>query len=318
MKCDLFIFQIILSEFLSVDTKYLIVVAGPTAIGKTELAIKLAKELNTVVISADSRQFYKEMSIGTAKPHYTELQNVKHYFIDCISVKEELNAGTFEKQVLKLLDELFILHKQVILVGGSGMYINSIVNGVDELPEKNETIRSHLNKEYEERGLYFIQEKLKELDLEYYNQVDIQNPQRIIRAIEICLITGKKYSELRKNTHKNRPFVSIKMALNMERDKLYERINLRVDKMMNNGLLDEVIELLPYKNLNALNTVGYKELFDYIEGKLKLEEAVELIKKNSRNYAKRQLTWFRKDNEYMWFNPNQFEQIFNWIQIQIL
>ena len=299
---------------MSLSKKYIIVIAGPTAIGKTDLAVKLAKELNTVVISADSRQFFKEMSIGTAKPNYEELQNVKHYFIDCISVTEELNAGEYEKQVLNLLNELFVLHNMVILVGGSGLFINSVLNGVDVLPEKDEQLRLHLKKEFEEKGLDLLQKKLKELDIEYYNQVDIQNPQRLIRAIEVCILTGKKYSELRKNSIKTRPFIPIKVALDMDRDKLYERINWRVDKMMNDGLLEEVKLLLPYKKLNALNTVGYKELFDFLEEKLKIEEAVELIKKNTRNYAKRQLTWFRKDEEYKWFNPNQFDQILHWIQ----
>lgn len=303
---------------MNITPKYLIVIAGPTAIGKTNLAIQLAKEFNTVVISADSRQFYKEMTIGTAKPLPQEMQGITHFFINSHSVMQELNAGNYEKEALQLLEDLYKTHQTVVLVGGSGLFINTLLNGVDDLPEKDETLRVRLNKTLEKEGIVILQNQLKELDEEYYNQVDISNPQRVIRAIEVCLLSGKKYSELRKNSQKSRAFISIKIALDMPREELYERINKRVNLMIENGLIDEVKTLLTYKNLNALNTVGYKELFEYLDGKQTLNEAVELIKKNSRNYAKRQLTWFRKDKEYKWFNPADISSIVQYIKKSIL
>jgi len=284
--------------------KTLIVVAGPTAVGKTAAAIELAKHYQTVVVSADSRQFFKEMSIGTAKPSEQELAAVKHYFIDSHSITEPFSVGDFEKQGLALLDELFKTHNQVVLAGGSGLYIKAICEGFDDLPTADPAIRERLNQELEEKGIANLQQQLQSVDPVYYNEVDLGNPQRIIRALEVFESSGKPFSSYRQATVNKRPFNIIKLALNLPREVLYNRINHRVDLMVQQGLLAEVEALLPSRHLNALNTVGYAELFDYFDGKTSLEKAIEMIKQNTRRFAKRQLTWFRKDNAFHWFQAS--------------
>ncbi|HRG01480.1 MAG: tRNA (adenosine(37)-N6)-dimethylallyltransferase MiaA [Bacteroidia bacterium] len=295
--------------------KNLIVIAGPTAVGKTALSIELAKFYNCPVISADSRQFYKEMSIGTAKPTVEEMQDVPHYFINNISIHDVYNVGQFEREAIELIESLFKTHEYLILVGGSGLYINAILNGVDEFEEIPAHIRDQLIKDYEEKGITYLQEELKLKDEVYYNQVDLNNPQRIMRALEVCIHTQKPYSSFRTKEKKQRSFNTINILINTEREALYARINKRVDIMMQNGLLEEVKGLYPFKHLNALNTVGYKELFDFIDGKCSLEEAVNLIKQNSRRYAKRQLTWFNHQGEFETFEPTELEKIKAYLDI---
>jgi len=282
-------------------TKTLIVIAGPTAVGKTAIAIELAKQLKTEIISADSRQFYREMSIGTAKPTDKELAAAKHYFINSHSINENFSVGDFEKQSLQLLDELFKTNDKVIMAGGSGLYIQAVTKGFDDLPVADEAIRIHLNQELAEKGIQFLQDALKTADPDYYQQVDLNNPQRLIRALEVFESTGKPFSSFRKATVNKRPFNCIKIGLDLPREMLYRRINQRVDDMIDQDLIEEARSLLPYRHLNALNTVGYSELFDHFEGKTDLDTAIELIKQNTRRFAKRQLTWFRKDKEIKWF-----------------
>jgi tRNA dimethylallyltransferase len=285
-------------------TKTLIVVAGPTAVGKTAIAIEVARHYHTVVVSADSRQFFREMSIGTAKPNEEELAVVPHYFINSHSIHESFSVGDFEKQALALLDDLFKEHDIVVMAGGSGLYIKAVCEGFDELPVADPAIRRQLNEGYAKSGITYLQDRLKAVDPEYFKGVDIHNPQRIIRALEVFETTGKPISSYRKSTINDRPFRIIKIGLNLPRDILYQQINQRVDKMIAQGLVDEVRSLLPYRDLNALNTVGYSELFDYIDGKITLETAIELIKQNTRRFAKRQLTWFRKDKDFQWFEAD--------------
>jgi len=282
--------------------KKLIVIAGPTAVGKTATAIRLAQQLKTEIISADSRQFYNEMSIGTAKPDAEELSQAKHHFIDSHSITDNFTVGNFEKEALLLLDELFKTHDQLIMVGGSGLFIQAVTQGFDNLPAANPEIREKLNQEFAEKGIEHLQQKLKEADPDYYNKVDLNNPQRLIRALEVFQATGKSFSSYRKATVNTRPFESIKIVLDLPREELYDRINRRVDIMIEQGLVEEVRSLLPYRQLNALNTVGYSELFDYFDGKTDLPAAIDLIKQNTRRFAKRQLTWFRKDKEMKWLN----------------
>ncbi|XHR95391.1 tRNA (adenosine(37)-N6)-dimethylallyltransferase MiaA [Mucilaginibacter sp. UC70_90] len=290
----------------------LIVVAGPTAVGKTAAAIKLAQHFNTVVVSADSRQFFREMNIGTAKPDESELAAAKHYFINSHSISESFSVGDFEKQGLALLDELFKVYDKVILAGGSGLYIKAICEGFDDLPVADISVREKLNQQLEKEGITPLQKKLQQVDPDYYTQVDLNNPQRIIRALEVFETSGKPFSSYRNATVNKRPFNIIKLALDMPREKLYERINLRVDLMVKQGLVEEVKSLLLYRELNALNTVGYSELFNYFDGKTSLDEALLLIKQNTRRFAKRQLTWFRKDKDFVWFDagaPDVIDQM---------
>ncbi len=284
--------------------KTLIVIAGPTAIGKTALAILLARHFSTEIISADSRQFFREMSIGTAKPSAVELAAAKHHFIDSHSINTFFSTGDFEKQALDTLTSLFTTHDQAIMVGGSGLYLDAVTRGLDELPDTNMQIREELNTLFETEGLEPIKAKLAAADPEYYAKVDQANPQRMIRGLEFFLSTGKKVSSFLTNSKKERPFKIIKLGLNMERALLYQRINDRVDLMLANGLLEEVKSLYLFKDLNALKTVGYAELFDYLDSLMSFEEAVDKIKQNTRRFAKRQLTWFRKDEQIRWFEPN--------------
>ncbi len=289
--------------------KSLIVLLGPTAIGKTSLSIALAKELNCPIISADSRQFFKEMSIGTAKPSKEEMQGVQHYFIDSHSILQEYNVGKFEVDAIELLEDLFQKRNVVLMVGGSGLYIDAVCKGFDKLPEADPEIREKINSIYMSNGIEGLQEILKDLDLVYYTKVDLKNKHRVSRALEVCLSTGKPYSSLREGKSKERNFNIIKVGLNTSRELLYSRVNQRVDEMIKLGLLEEVKSLQIHKSLNALQTVGYKELFGYLNGETDLNFAVELIKKNTRNFAKRQLTWFRKDDEVKWFEPTELEDI---------
>jgi tRNA dimethylallyltransferase len=298
--------------------KHLIIIAGPTAIGKTVLGIILAKEFSTDVLSADSRQFFREMSIGTAKPDAEEMQGIIHHFIDSHSVSEPYNVGKYETDAIALLDDLFQKKDFAILVGGSGLYIDAVCKGFDELPEADPAIREKIDNILLNEGIESLQKMLKELDPVYYQKVDPGNPQRLSRALEVCLSSGKPYSALREGKIKDRNFKIIKIGLNIDRETLYDRINKRVEKMMEDGLLNEVRSLVPYKNANALQTVGYKELFDYLEDKIDLKTSIELIKQNTRKFAKRQLTWFKRDQEMKWFAPDQKEEIVEYIKNQLL
>jgi tRNA dimethylallyltransferase len=298
-------------------TKSLIVVVGPTAIGKTALAIKLANNFNTEIISADSRQFFKEMEIGTAKPSREELAAAQHHFINSHSINTFFSTGDFETEALKKAEMLFKSHDQVIMVGGSGLYINAVCNGLDELPETDLSIRASLKELLQEQGLEEIKRQLSDVDPEFYARVDQNNPQRMIRGLEFFLSTGFKLSAYQTNSKKERPFKICKIGLNMDRKHLYQQINNRVDQMMAAGLLEEVQALQPYKHLNALNTVGYTEIFSYLDGNTTLEEAVSAIKQNTRRFAKRQLTWFRKDPDTKWFEPDQYDLILRHIKENI-
>ncbi|WP_423819119.1 tRNA (adenosine(37)-N6)-dimethylallyltransferase MiaA [Salinimicrobium sp. TIG7-5_MAKvit] len=284
------------------NKKYLIAVVGPTAIGKTSMGIELARHFNTEIISADSRQFYKEMQIGTAVPSEAELKAARHHFIQHISVEEDYSVGDFERDAIQRLQELFLKHDVVVMVGGSGLYIDAVVKGLDEFPEVDPQIRLNLKEELEQEGLGNLQEELKTLDTEYYSEVDLQNPQRVIRALEICRGTGKPYSDFRKKNTKNRFFDTLYVGISAEREIIYERINRRVDIMMQQGLLEEVKSVFMKRELNALNTVGYKEIFKYLDAQWDLDTAVSEIKKNTRRFAKRQLTWFRKNEAINWFD----------------
>jgi len=283
-------------------SKYLISVVGPTAIGKTALSIKLAQHFKTEILSADSRQFYKEMSIGTAAPALDELSAAKHHFIHHKSIQEDYNVGSFENDALQTLKELFKSHNMIIMVGGSGLYLDAITKGLDDFPEVESGIRNQLNDDLKTKGIKYLQEKLKSLDQKSYDTIAIDNPHRIIRALEICMGTGKPYSSFLNKAKINRPFKTLTVGLTADRDIIYNRINQRVDMMMQEGLLEEAKNLYSYKSLNALNTVGYKELFNYFDGLWTLDFAISEIKKNSRRFAKRQLTWFRKDQSILWFN----------------
>ncbi|MBR6846805.1 MAG: tRNA (adenosine(37)-N6)-dimethylallyltransferase MiaA [Bacteroidales bacterium] len=289
--------------------KTLIVIAGPTASGKTAAAIKVAKALNTVIINADSRQFYKEMSIGTAVPSPKELQEVKHYFVQNISILNDYDVATYEQDVLLLLKKLFLEHDQVLLTGGSGLFIDAVCKGIDTMPDIDQAVRERVDNLFHEGGLAALQQEVQRLDPEYWTIVDQKNPRRLQRALEVCYQTGKTFTSFRTRSSAKRDFNIVKYALLREKQDLYNRINLRVEIMLSKGLVDEARKLYPYRRRNALNTVGYKELFDYFDGKISLNEAVEQIKLNTRHYAKRQMTWLRKDTEYQWIEPSSIETV---------
>lgn len=290
-------------------SKTVIFIAGPTAVGKTDVAIQVAEWLQTEIISFDSRQFYKELKIGAAPPSHEELSRVPHHLVGHLSVKDDYSAGDFEKEALAKLDEIFEKHDTAVLVGGSGLYMRILTDGFDEMPEIPSEVREKLNSELSEKGLEALANELKETDPEYYNTVDQKNPQRVIRALEVIRSTGNTYTSYRQGSKTERPFNIIKIGLDLPREELYERINLRVDKMMEAGLEQEVKQLLPCRNQNSMQTVGYKELIRHFDGEISLEEAVEEIKKNSRRYAKRQLTWFRREKDIEWFSPFEVERI---------
>lgn len=277
--------------------KELLLVFGPTAVGKTDYAIGLAEEYGSPVISCDSRQIFKEMRIGTAPPSPEQLARVKHYFIFSHSVTQYYTAGKYELEALALLDELFRSHDHLVMCGGSGLYIDALCHGLDDFPEADQQLRAELMRRLQEEGIGSLQAELKRLDPESYETVDLANHQRVVRALEVTLMTGRKFSSFKTQVRKERPFRIRKIYLDRDREQLYDRINRRVDVMMAEGLLTEVESLLPYRHMPALNTVGYKELFEYMDGKCSLDEAVELIKRNSRRYAKRQQTWWRKEEE---------------------
>lgn len=297
--------------------KTLVSVVGPTAIGKTALAIQLAQYFNIEIISADSRQFFKEMEIGTAKPNINELAAAKHHFIDSHSIQQLFSTGDFEVEGLKKLEEIFVRHDIAIMVGGSGLYVNALINGLDEMPEIDLSIRTQLNEQFKIEGIAPIQSKLAEVDPEYFSKVDQHNPQRMIRGLEVFLSTGQKLSSMLSATKKERPFNIVKIGLNTDRAMLYNRINSRVDQMISSGLIEEVESLSAFRTYNALNTVGYSEIFEYLDGKISLEDAISSIKQNTRRFAKRQLTWFRRDEEINWFEPDQGNQVIDHIEMLI-
>jgi len=297
--------------------KSLIVIAGPTAVGKSHIAVELAKHLETEIISCDSRQIYKELSIGTAVSDISDLAGIRHHFLQNKSIHRYYNASMFENEVLELLDDLFTTKNVVIMAGGSGMYIDAVCKGIDDLPSVDDEIRNQLQNQYQNEGIESLRTMLKKLDPEYYKTVDLKNTKRILKALEVSLMTGKAYSSLLTNPKKERSFEMIKIGLNIQRAVLYERINTRVDRMMQQGLVDEAKRYFEFRNLNALNTVGYKEIFMYLEGTMTLDEAIDLIKRNTRKYARRQLTWFRKYNDMKWFDPPDMAEIKEYINEQL-
>jgi len=298
--------------------KTLIAIVGPTAVGKTAMAISLAQYFKTEIISADSRQFYREMTIGTAKPDLEELDSAPHHFINSHSITQDYSAGDFEREALHKLDDLFRQHDVVVMVGGSGLFVRALCEGLDDLPKAGDEVRERLNNEMAQLGLEQMKERLKTIDPAYYQIADMDNPQRVVRALEVFEATGKPMSFYHKKNLSKRPFDILTIGLNMERPQLYERINLRVERMMELGLLEEVKSLFPFRNKPALLTVGYAELFDYLDGNISLEEAVERIKQNSRRYAKRQITWFKKYGNTSWFQPDETGTVIDFINAKLI
>ena len=299
----------IIDGMTSTNHKHLVVVVGPTAIGKTAMAIRLAQHFHTEIISADSRQFYRELKIGVAAPSVEELAAAPHHFIGHLSIYDYYNAACFEKDALQKIQSLFEKHNIVVMTGGSGLYIGAVCNGIDELPDPTLELRAELKMLFQKEGIEALQKMLQSLDPEYYITVDAKNPARLLRALEVCITAGQPYSSLRAQMQEERPFKIILIGLHCERTLLNERIHRRVDTMIASGLLDEIEQFFPVRHLNALNTVGYKELFAWKEGKTSFEQAVEDIKTNTRRYAKRQMTWFRKNTGICWFLPEQWSEI---------
>ena len=298
--------------------KRLIVIVGATGSGKTDLSIAVAEYFHAPIISTDSRQFYRGMAIGTAQPSREQMTRVEHHLVDCLDVGEEFNCGAYERVALERLEELFTKHDTVVAVGGSGLYIRALCEGMDDLPDADPALREELLKRLEIEGLESLVEQLRELDEVYYNEVDKCNPQRVLRAVEVCLTTGKPYSSLRKGCSKKRDFEIVKVGIDYPREELYDRINRRVDMMMEAGLEAEARAMLPYRHLNALQTVGFSEMFDYFDGTISKDEAVELIKRNSRRYAKRQMTWFRRDKGIRWFEKPNADEVIEYLKKVIL
>jgi len=290
-------------------SKTVFVITGPTAIGKTGLSIEVARHFECPIISADSRQIFREMKIGTAAPDKDQLLTVPHFMVGTKSIFDYYSAFEYEQEALSISEKIFKKHDVIVLSGGSMMYIDAFCHGIDELPTVDPELRQDLKKKYKDEGIESMRHQLKMMDPVFYRQVDLKNPQRVIHALEICLMTGRPYSELRTNTRKQRPFDILKIGLDMDRTLLHQRINQRVDVMMQNGLEEEVRELFPHKHLNSLNTVGYRELFQYFEGDISKEKAIELIKRNSRRYARKQLSWFRRDKEIWWFSPDNSQEV---------
>ncbi len=298
---------------MSINRPTLIVVVGPTGSGKSALAVELAKHYGAPVISTDSRQVYRGLSIGTAQPTADELAAAKHYFIADREVEDNFNCGRYETEALALLEELFKTNRYVIAVGGSGLYVKALCEGMDSLPEADDEVRQMLKLRLESEGIGSLVEELRRLDPKYAEEVDLCNPARVMRALEVCLTTGKPYSEQRSGAVAERWFNIVKIGTDMPRDVLYERIDRRVDMMVEEGLVEEARSMYPKRELNSLQTVGYREMFDYFDGTITLAEAIELVKRNSRRYAKRQLTWFRRDEEIGWFAPTELEHIIEFI-----
>lgn len=299
------------------DKKYLIVIVGATAVGKTSLSIQLAKHFETEIVSADSRQLYQEMNIGTAKPSAEELAEVKHYFINSHSIFQNYNVGNYEVDALGILDQIFAKHSVAILAGGSGLYVKAVCEGMDDMPESQPKTREKLMQRWQEEGLAVLLKELKALDPIYYEQVDRANPHRIIRALEVCLISGQPFSSFHKQEKAERPFEIIKIGLERPREEIYARIELRMDQMIAQGLKEEAQNFLPYQKHPALQTVGYQEIFGYFNQEYDWEETVRLLKRNSRRYAKRQLTWFHKDQSIQWFPAEAYEEILSFILRQM-
>ncbi len=293
--------------------KTLIVLVGPTGVGKTELSFSIAEKYNTPIISSDSRQLYADLKIGTAAPTEEQLRRVKHYFIGTLKLTDYYSAAQYESDVLKLSDELFKQHDVLLMTGGSMMYIDAVCKGIDDIPTVDAETRAQMLQHYEEVGLEEICKELKLLDPEYYSIVDLKNPKRVIHALEICYMTGRTYTSFRTRNIKERPFHILKIGLNREREELYERINKRVDQMINDGLVEEARKVYEFRELNSLNTVGYKELFNYFNGEWTLDFAIEKIKQNSRIYSRKQMTWFKRDSEITWFHPEQKDEIIEFI-----
>ena len=294
--------------------KFLIAIVGSTAVGKTEISIKIANHFGSEIISADSRQFYRELEIGTAKPGAVELSQAKHYLINSLSIEEEYDVRHFENEVLEIISKSFENSDSMIMVGGSGLFVNALAYGLDELPEVEDGVREKLNTELTTMGLIKLQEELKESDPEYHASVDLNNPQRVIRALEVIRSTGKPFSSFRTGQKIDRPFRMVWIGLEMDRAQLYQRIDVRMDQMIANGLFEEAQQFYPKRDLNALQTVGYKEIFGFLHGDYDKEEAIRLLKRNSRRYAKRQMTWFKKNKEITWFSPNELDKILNHIE----
>ncbi len=295
-------------------SKTLIVITGPTAVGKTTLCLDIASSFGIPIINADSRQIYRELRIGTAAPTEEQLRQVRHYFVGILGLDDYYNASLYEQQVMELTRQLFATSDYALLSGGSMMYIDAVCNGIDDIPTVDDDTRRLMKQRLATEGLEALCEELKRLDPEHYDIVDRQNPRRVVHALEICHMTGRTYTSFRTNSRKERPFTIRKVALSRPREELYQRINARVDQMMADGLLDEARALLPRRSLNALNTVGYKEMFNYFDGVWTLDEAVERMKGNTRRYARKQLTWFKKDPEVKWFTPDDKENIINYLQ----
>ena len=299
------------------NKKYLLVLLGPTGVGKTEISLNIAEFYGCPIVSSDSRQFYRELKIGTAAPNDDQLSRVKHYFIGSHSIFDEYNAGQYELDVIDLLKKLFLENDVVLLVGGSMMYIDAVCKGIDDIPNVDAKTREFWKREYEEKGLEYIQNELLRLDPKHYQEVDLQNYKRVMHALEICTITGKPYSDVRTGIRKTRDFEIVKIGLNRPRPELYERINKRVEIMLEEGLLEEAKHFFEFRHLNTLNTVGYKEIYDFLDGKWPLDFAVNMIQQDSRRYAKRQLTWFNRDKEIQWFHPDNENEIFEYLQSKI-
>lgn len=293
--------------------KTLFVIVGPTGVGKTSLCLKIAEHLNTVIINADSRQIFKEIPIGTAAPTKEERKRIRHFFVGNLHINEYYNASMYENSVLKLLNILFKYKENVILSGGSMMYIDAVCKGIDDIPSVDNIIRNRLQERFNNEGLVSISKELEKLDPEYYNIVDRNNYKRIIHALEICLSTGQTYTSFRLNSPKKRPFKIVKIGLNRERQELYDRIDIRVEQMVNGGLIQEAQNVYKYKELNALNTVGYKEMFEYLDGISTLENTIFRIKCNTHKYCRKQITWFKRDSNIRWFSPDNVEEIINYI-----
>lgn len=294
--------------------KKLLVISGPTAVGKTRLAIDIAKHFHTEIISADSRQIFKELTVGTAKPAVTELHEVQHHFINSHSIHEEYDAARFGEEALALINKLFERHDYVVVCGGSGLYLKALLEGFDDIPEVADEVRDQLIEEFEAKGLLWLQNKMRELDPVYFQQIDQKNPVRLMRALEVKIATSRSISDFQTRAKRTHPFSIVKIGLELERAVLYNRIDARMDSMIDSGLFEEAKALYPFKNLNALQTVGYREIYDYLDGQYDREEAVRLLKRNTRRYAKRQLTWFKRDEEVRWFNPNDWSEIISHIQ----